>query len=185
MEKSGTSCELSKGPTSGHEVCRRLISRLLDGLGGIVTLGIGGMIDTAAQDSHPCWRRRLLTTIFTNIVLRSGSFAEVRHRSVWLLRGENELRRTPTTPSHVGRSTGPLPLDPARLESTIRWFITDECAAVGGAFHGDTATGICRLRKASSACDRPASVIHRQEVRPMNAVSAVGAPLQFTMARLR
>jgi hypothetical protein len=31
----------------------------------------------------------------------------------------------------------------------------------------------------------PAIVIHRQEVRPMNAVSAVGAPLQFTIARLR
>jgi hypothetical protein len=28
-------------------------------------------------------------------------------------------------------------------------------------------------------------VIYRQEVSPMNAVSAVGAPLQFTIARLR
>jgi hypothetical protein len=28
-------------------------------------------------------------------------------------------------------------------------------------------------------------VIHRQEVSPMNAVSAVGAPLQSTIARLR
>jgi hypothetical protein len=31
----------------------------------------------------------------------------------------------------------------------------------------------------------PAIVIHRQEVRPMNAASAVGAPLQSTIARLR
>jgi hypothetical protein len=31
----------------------------------------------------------------------------------------------------------------------------------------------------------PAIVIHRQEVRPMNAVSAVGAPLPSTIARLR
>jgi len=30
-----------------------------------------------------------------------------------------------------------------------------------------------------------AIVIHRQEVSPMNAVSAVGAPLQSTIARLR
>ena len=30
-----------------------------------------------------------------------------------------------------------------------------------------------------------AIVIHRQEVRPMYAVSAVGAPLQSTIARLR
>ncbi len=30
-----------------------------------------------------------------------------------------------------------------------------------------------------------AIVIHRQEVRPVNAVSAVGAPLQSTIARLR
>jgi len=31
----------------------------------------------------------------------------------------------------------------------------------------------------------PAIVFHRQEVRPMNAASAVGAPLQSTIARLR
>ena len=31
----------------------------------------------------------------------------------------------------------------------------------------------------------PAIVIHRQEVSPMNAVSAVGAPLQSTVTRLR
>jgi hypothetical protein len=30
-----------------------------------------------------------------------------------------------------------------------------------------------------------AIVIHRQEVRPMNSVSVVGAPLQATIARLR
>jgi hypothetical protein len=28
------------------------------------------------------------------------------------------------------------------LESTIKWFTTDEGAAVGGAFDGDTATGM-------------------------------------------
>jgi len=31
----------------------------------------------------------------------------------------------------------------------------------------------------------PVTVIHRQEVRPMNAVSVMGAPLQSTIARLR
>jgi hypothetical protein len=39
------------------------------------------------------------------------------------------------------------------------------------------------------SCRRRASVvvivIHRREVRPMNAVSAVGAPLPSTIARLR
>ena len=38
-----------------------------------------------------------------------------------------------------------------------------------------------RRRRASVV----AIVIHRQEVSPMNAVSAVGAPLQSTIARLR
>ena len=60
--------------------------------------------------------------------------------------------------------------------------ITDE----GVAFDGDTAVGMMpnahsRRRRASIL----AIVIHRQEVRPMNAVSAVGAPLQSTIARLR
>ena len=68
----------------------------------------------------------------------------------------------------------------------VNRLITDEGEAVGGAFNSDTATGmmpvaVSRRRRASV----PAIVIHRQEVRPMNAVSAVGAPLQSTIARLR
>ncbi len=64
--------------------------------------------------------------------------------------------------------------------------ITDEGAAVGGAFGSDTPTGMMpvgvpRRRRANVL----AIVIHRQEVSPMNAVSAVGAPLQSTIARLR
>ena len=60
--------------------------------------------------------------------------------------------------------------------------ITDEGVAVGS----DTATGMMPV-----GAPRPgrasvlAIVIHRQEVSPMNAVSAVGAPLQSTIARLR
>jgi hypothetical protein len=64
--------------------------------------------------------------------------------------------------------------------------ITDEGVAVGGAFDSDTAVGIMptahsRRRRASIL----AIVIHRQEVRPMNAVSAVGAPLQSTAVARR
>jgi hypothetical protein len=64
--------------------------------------------------------------------------------------------------------------------------ITVEGVAVGGAFDRHTATGMmpvahCVARRASVR----AIVIYRQEVRPMNAVSAVGAPLQSTIARLR
>ena len=64
--------------------------------------------------------------------------------------------------------------------------ITDEGVAVGGAFDSEPAIGMMpiahpRRRRANVL----AIVIHRQEVSPMNAVSAVGAPLQSTIARLR
>jgi hypothetical protein len=64
--------------------------------------------------------------------------------------------------------------------------ITVEGVAVGGAFDRDTATGMMQAaqRVARRASVR-AIVIYRQEVRPMNAVSAMGAPLQSTIARLR
>jgi hypothetical protein len=64
--------------------------------------------------------------------------------------------------------------------------ITDERVAVGGAFDSDTATGMipgCAPRRRRA--NVPAIVINRQEVSPMNAVSAVGAPLPSTIARLR
>jgi hypothetical protein len=56
----------------------------------------------------------------------------------------------------------------------------------GDAFDRDTANrrnadGAPRRRSVSVQ----AIVIYRQEVRPMDAVSAVGAPLQCTIARLR
>lgn len=63
--------------------------------------------------------------------------------------------------------------------------ITDEGVAVGGAFDSDAAFGMMPnahpVRRRASIL---AIVIHRQEVRPMNTVSAVGAPLQSTIARL-
>jgi hypothetical protein len=66
------------------------------------------------------------------------------------------------------------------------WPITDEGVAVGGAFDSDTAVGMMPIahsrRRGASVL---AIVTGRQEVRPMNAVSAVGAPLQSTIARLR
>ena len=61
--------------------------------------------------------------------------------------------------------------------------ITDERVAVGGAFDSDTATGMMPAAL-SPACYRLGDRDHRQEVSPMNAVSAVGAPLQSTIARL-
>jgi hypothetical protein len=64
--------------------------------------------------------------------------------------------------------------------------ITDEGVAVGGAFDSDMAVGMMSIahsrRRGASVL---AIVIRRQEVRPMNAVSTVGAPLQSTIARLR
>jgi hypothetical protein len=60
--------------------------------------------------------------------------------------------------------------------------ITDE----GVAFDSDTATGFdadCAPRRGCAII--PVFVIHRQEVRPMYAVSIMGAPLQGTIARLR
>jgi len=57
---------------------------------------------------------------------------------------------------------------------------------VGGAFDSDTATGMMPVaHRVAGVLAFPAIVIHRQEVSPMNAVSAVGAPLQSTIARLR
>jgi len=64
--------------------------------------------------------------------------------------------------------------------------ITDEGVAVDGAFDSDTATGTCRfcaLRRWRASV--PVIVIQWEEVRPMNAVSAMGAPLQSTIGRLR
>ncbi len=62
------------------------------------------------------------------------------------------------------------------------WPITDE----GVAFDSDTAAGMTPIgHRVAGRANVLAIVIHRQEVRPMNAVSAVGAPLQFTIARLR
>ena len=67
-----------------------------------------------------------------------------------------------------------------------KWPITDEGLAVGGAFDSDTATGIMPVAHSRRRCASVlAIVIRRQEVRPMNAVSTVGAPLQSTIARLR
>jgi hypothetical protein len=43
----------------------------------------------------------------------------------------------------------------------------------------------CQLQRALRTATVVAIVIHRQEVSPMNAVSAEGAPLQCTIARLR
>ena len=60
--------------------------------------------------------------------------------------------------------------------------ITDE----GVAFDSDTATGLMPVaHRVAGVLEIWRIVIHRQEVRPMNAVSAVGAPLQSTIARLR
>ena len=50
---------------------------------------------------------------------------------------------------------------------------------------GMAATLAMPMRTASPAASVPAIVIYRQEVRPMYAVSAVGAPPQSTIARLR
>jgi hypothetical protein len=50
---------------------------------------------------------------------------------------------------------------------------------------GATATGMKSVaHRVAAVPPFRRSMIHRQEVRPMNAVSAVGAPLQFTIARL-
>jgi hypothetical protein len=65
------------------------------------------------------------------------------------------------------------------------WPITDEGVAVGGAFDSDTAVGMMPIAHSRRCASVLAIVTGRQEVRPMNAVSAVGAPLQSTIARLR
>jgi hypothetical protein len=59
--------------------------------------------------------------------------------------------------------------------------ITDKDVALDS----DTATGMMPIAHGVRRARVPAIVIHRQEVRPMNAVSTVGAPLQSTIARLR
>ena len=57
--------------------------------------------------------------------------------------------------------------------------------AVGGAFDSDTAVGMMSIAHSRRRCASVlAIVIRQQEVRPMNAVSTVGAPLQSTIARL-
>jgi hypothetical protein len=61
-----------------------------------------------------------------------------------------------------------------------------EGIAVGGVFDRDTATGAMPIAHCvAGPASIPAIVIYRQEVRPMYAVSAVGAPLQSTIERLR
>lgn len=52
-----------------------------------------------------------------------------------------------------------------------KWIFAVEGVAVGGVFERDIATGAMPLRT--------------EEVRPMNAVSTVGVPLQSTITRLR
>ena len=57
---------------------------------------------------------------------------------------------------------------------------------VGGAFDSDMATGVMPIEECvAGRANVSAIVIHRQEVKPMTAISAVGAPLQCTIARLR
>jgi hypothetical protein len=75
-----------------------------------------------------------------------------------------------------GDSLGPAGSDG---DTYLKRPITDE----GVAFGSDTATGMTPM--AHRVAGVLAIVIYRQEVSPMNAVSAVGAPLQFTIARLR
>ena len=66
----------------------------------------------------------------------------------------------------------------------VYWPITDEGAAVGGAFDSDTAVGIMPTAPSRRRCASILAIaIHQQEVRPINAVSAVGAPLQSTIAQ--
>jgi hypothetical protein len=65
----------------------------------------------------------------------------------------------------------------------VYWPITDEGAAVGGAFDSDTAVGMMPTAPSRRCASILAIAIHQQEVRPMNAVSAVGAPLQSTIAQ--
>jgi len=63
---------------------------------------------------------------------------------------------------------------------------TGKGVAVGGAFDSDTAVGMMSIAHSRRRCASVfAIVIRRQEVRPMNAVSTVGAPLQSTIARMR
>jgi hypothetical protein len=73
--------------------------------------------------------------------------------------------------------------------ATLLCAIADEGTVVGGTVNcpvdGARSVGmvsIVRLCRRSARV--PAIVNHRQEVRPMNAVSIVGAPLQSTIARL-
>jgi hypothetical protein len=64
--------------------------------------------------------------------------------------------------------------------------ITDEGVAAGGAFDSDTATGLMPIaHHVAGVRSFAVIVIHRQEVRPMYAVSVMGAPLQGRIARLR
>ena len=77
---------------------------------------------------------------------------------------------------------GPVAIAPrVRIEP-----ITDEGVAVGGAFDSDTAVGMMPIAHSRRRCASVLAIVtRRQEVRPMNAVSAMGAPLQSTIARLR
>jgi hypothetical protein len=72
------------------------------------------------------------------------------------------------------------------LRNDLMWLFTAEGVAVGGAFDSDTAVGMMSIAHSRRRCASVfAIVIRRQEVRPMNAVSTMGAPLQSTIARLR
>jgi hypothetical protein len=56
---------------------------------------------------------------------------------------------------------------------------------IGDAFDGDTATGEGRLRTTSPDCDRSGDRDPSAGGETHDRVSAVGAPLQSTIARLR
>jgi hypothetical protein len=78
--------------------------------------------------------------------------------------------------------------NPARYRAGVAEMrpITDEAVAVGSAFDSDAATGLMPIApRVAGVLAFPPIVIHRQEVRPMHAVSAMGAPLQSTIPRLR
>jgi hypothetical protein len=68
----------------------------------------------------------------------------------------------------------------------VNRLLTDEGAAAGGAPGTGTGTGLIPVAyRAAGRASVPVIVSYRQEVRPMNAASAVGAPLPSTIARLR
>jgi hypothetical protein len=87
-------------------------------------------------------------------------------------------RFAPTTTATGGEKT--------HTHGAAKWLFAVEDVGVDGAFDRDTATGALPIaHRVARPANIPAIVIYRQEVRPMYAISAVGAPLQSTIARLR